>query len=459
MRVKQLIGGLAAIATLGACAGGESTAADGGRRAALVATIDSIVQEPIDAGYLAGASIAVVRGRDTIVAKGYGRANIELDVPTPPRAIYEMGSITKQFTGAAMMQLVEQGKIRLDDDLATHMPTFKTGGRKITVRRLLDHTSGIKGYTEIPEFDRLSPLVLPRDTLLQIVASKPFDFEPGEEQIYNNSAFFLAGLIIEKVSGMPYEKYVEENLFKKAGMKEAHYCSEKAVKKGKTTGYDADSSGPVQKGFLSHQWPFAAGSLCTSALDLVAWNEALHRDGKIMNADSYKAFITPEQLNDGYTIGYANGLVVTPRIGRRALHHGGGINGWVSENIYFPEESLSVVVLFNTAGRADASGTAEAIAVAVLGKAPDVSKPVEGDVARFAGTYAGRGRGRATELKVVTDSGALSVDFRGEKRKLIYVGDNTFVAANTKFIFGGGPGSAATLRVDASAGNNMLHRQ
>jgi CubicO group peptidase (beta-lactamase class C family) len=439
---------------------GSGGGGDAARRA-LVATIDSIVSAPIKAGKVVGASVAVVKGRDTIAVRGFGKANLELDVPTPPRASYEIGSVTKQFTGAAIMQLVEQGKVSLDDPITNYLPDFKFGGRKITVRQLLDHTSGMKGYTEMPEFRELTTVSRPIDTLLKLIRAKPFDFEPGEEQIYNNSAFFLAGLVVEKVSGMSYADYVQKNLFDKAGMKDAHYCSERTIHKGKATGYDSDSTGPIQKAPLGHVWPYAAGSLCASAIDLVAWNEALHRDGKILGPQAYQEFITPGKLNDGSPVGYAKGIATYHRIGRRALHHGGGINGFLSENIYFPDDSLSVVVLFNTAGPGSPDDAAEAIAEAVLGKAPDQSKPVDGDLNRFAGTYAGRGRGRPAEFTFAVANNVLTVKGTGQDsaRALIYVGDNTFTRRYTRYHFTERDGKVTGVRLDGGYGNNTLKRK
>ena len=430
-------------------------------RAALVAKIDSIISAPISSGKLAGASIAVVKGRDTIAVRGFGRANLELDVPTPARASYEIGSVTKQFTGAAIMQLVEQGKLSLADDVKKYLPEFNAQGRAISIRRLLDHTSGIKGYTEIPEFGPLAARRLPKDTLLKLIGKKPFDFEPGEEEIYNNSAFFLAGLVIEKVSGMSYEDYVEKNLFAKAGMPDSHYCSEVEVHKGKATGYDSDSTGPVQKGAMSHVWPYAAGSLCASAIDLVAWNEALHQSGQILGPQAYQEFVNPGKLNDGTTLGYAMGIAVYNRLGRRSLHHGGGIPGFVSENLYFPDDSLSVVVLYNTAGPASPDDAAEAIAEAVLGKAPDLSKPTEGDLNRFAGTYQGRGRGEPTKLTIAADGGKLTAQasFLGDSAKtLTYIGDNTFTQGYARLIFNSAGDKVTGVRIDAGYGNSPLKR-
>ena len=462
MRRNQLV--LVGTLVVAACGGTAKTAtapAGNAERQALVAQIDSIISEPIMAGKVAGASIAIVKGKDTIAVQGFGKANIELDVPTMAHATYEIGSVTKQFTGAAIMQLVEQGKINLDDDLSKYLPDYNAQGHQITVKRLLDHTSGIKGYTEMPEFRTLGAFKLPRDTLVKLFSKQPFDFDPGHEQIYNNSAFFLAGLIIAKVSGMPYEEYVQKNLFDKAGMKDAHYCSETKIIKGKVTGYDSDSAGLVQKAPLSHQWPYSAGSLCSSAIDLVRWNEALHQSGTILGAAAYQEFITPETLTDGSVLGYTKGIAVYPRLGHKALHHGGGINGFLSENIYFPDDSLSVVVLFNTAGREGPDKYALKIAELILGKPADQTKAMDGDAARFAGVYAGRGRGRPMEMTIAVADGKVTAKtpFSEKPDTLAYLGNNTFLMGESHVIFTEQGGKLAKVRIDAGYGNNVLTRK
>ena len=175
--------------------------------------IDAIVEAPVKAGRVAGASVAVVKGNETIVTKGYGFADLELDVPTPPQATYEIGSITKQFTAAAILLLAEQGKLSLADEMTKFLPDYPMQGNHVTIRHLLNHTSGIKGYTELPEFRDFQMLKRPREELVKLFSGRPFDFKPGEEQIYNNSAFFLLGLIIEKVSGKPYAEFIQEQLF------------------------------------------------------------------------------------------------------------------------------------------------------------------------------------------------------------------------------------------------------
>ncbi len=441
--------------------GGGSKASGGSASPELLATVDSIIETPIREGKLIGGSVAVVRGSDTLVRKQYGYADAELETPTPLRAVYEIGSVTKQFTGAAIMQLVEQGKVDLNADVRTYLPDLPTKGRKVTVRQLLDHTSGIKGYTEMPKARPLFHRAVPKDSIVAMFMAEPWDFEPGEEQIYNNSAFFLAGLIIEKVSGKTYEQYVQENLFDRAGMKNSHYCSERAIQPGKVKGYDSDSAGPILRAPISHAWPYAAGSLCSTVSDLVAWNAALHRDGRILGPAAYAEFIRPGKLNDGTTLGYGMGIAVYDRLGRRALHHGGGINGFLSENLYFPDDSLSVVVLFNTAGPVGPDAAAMAIAKAVLGEPKDDARPFEGDLARLAGVYAGKGRGRPTELTFEAADNVLTVkgSFIGDTaRALKYIGNNTFRRDETRFIFGES-GGRARVRVDAGYGNNLLVRK
>src|SRR6058998_2877497 len=212
------------------------------------AKIDAIVGAPINAGRVAGASVAVVKGNETIVTKGYGFADLELDVPTPPQATYEIGSITKQFTAAAILLLAEQGKLSLADEMTKFLPDYPMQGNHVTIRQLLNHTSGIKEFTELRGYRDFQMLKRPREELVKVFSGRPFEFKPGEEQIYNNSAFFLLGLIIEQVSGKPYAQFIQEQLFDSVGMKDSYYCSERAIHKNHAHGYDTDRDGLVLKG-------------------------------------------------------------------------------------------------------------------------------------------------------------------------------------------------------------------
>jgi len=450
-----LIAACAGSAPSGGGAGSTSSASP--ERAALIARIDSIVNKRIDAG-IAGASVAVVKGQDTILIKGYGKADLEFDVATPQDAIYEIGSVTKQFTSVSIMLLAEQGKLSLDDDITKFFPGYNSQGNKIPVRRLLDHTSGIKGYTELPEFGRIGLTDAPQDTLVAIFSKKPFDFKTGEQEIYNNSAYFLAGLIIEKLSGKTYGDFVKENLFDKAGMTNSRYCSESAVVKNRAHGYDAaDTMGTlIRARYLNHRWPYAAGSLCSTVRDLVKWNEALHH-GKILQPASYAELITPSTLNDGTKLRYAKGLALVPLAGHRAIWHDGGINGFISLNRWLPDDSLSVVVLWNSTGGDLDVG--EAIVEAVLGKGADDTKAFDGDLSDFAGTYKGVGRGQATEAVVAVAGSALTIKQGPEKPDTLhYIGNDTFRNGSAVLTFDRVNGKPAVLRMDGGYGYYTLRK-
>ncbi len=428
----------------------------------LATTIDAIVEAPIKAGKVAGASLVVARGNQTIVERAYGFADLQLDVPTPSGAIYEIGSVTKQFTAAAMLLLAEDGKLSLDDELTKFLPDYPTAGHRVTVRHLLNHTSGIKGYTELPEFGEFMMLRKPKDELVKLFSSKPFDFPPGEDLIYNNSAFFLLGLIIEKVAGQSYADFVKARLFEKAGMKDSWYCSERTIQKKKVHGYDTVNGSLVLKGYLDHSWPYSAGSLCSSAQDLLLWNRALH-GGKILSAASYRAMTTLAKLNDGSEIRYTMGLGITNSGGRRLISHGGGINGYLSQLDYYPAEDLTVVVLFNTAGPVNPQTVAREIADAVLGKPSVGARAFDGDLSVFAGTYSGRGRGRPTEIRIeargkelhfLRGTGANATD-----EALQYLGNDTFGVRDTLLSFRREAGKITNMRLDSVGTNVLLSRK
>ncbi|MEZ5290951.1 MAG: serine hydrolase domain-containing protein [Vicinamibacterales bacterium] len=454
---RFLVPGLSALAVVVAA----QLQAQGGRPSAdLLSRIDAIVQAPIAAGTVAGTSVAVVRHGTTILSKGYGVADLEWNVPMPADATFEIGSITKQFTAAAILLLRDEHKLSLDDPITKYLPDYPTQGKTVTLRRLLNHTSGIKGYTEMEAFGDFQRLDKPRQALVDLFAAQPFDFEPGEEQIYNNSAFFLLGLVIEKVAGQPYADVVKERLFDKVGMPSSYYCSEKVIHTNHAHGYDTDATGLVLKDFLDHDWPYSAGSLCSNTTDLVAWNRALH-GGKVLKPASYTEMTTPGTLSDGTAIRYGYGISVADIGGRRAIAHGGGIHGFLSESEYYPDDDLIVVVLQNTAGPSGPRDTAMKIAEAVLGRAPSRARPFTGDAAAYAGTYTGRGRGRPSALTVGTVAGGLTLR-RGENgppRPLEYRGGEVFADRDTLLTFERRDGRVMRLRIDTGSGHNVLSRQ
>jgi len=432
-------------------------------RGALVQALDSVVSAHVDHELVAGISVAVVRGSDTLLMRGYGQVDLEWDVPTPVAAdaSYEIGSMTKQFTAVAVMQLVEEGKIDLDADITTYLPDYDTHGYKIPVRRLLDHTSGIKGYTELPFFSEMAMRKLPRDSLVTLVGAEPLDFEPGTALIYSNSAYFFLGLIIEEVTGMTYEEYVQENLFGPVGMADSYYCSERAIREHRAHGYDAGPGGLLRKGYLDHTWPYAAGSLCSTVGDLVRWNRALH-GGDLLSPDAYHALITPSPLEDGTMVRYAMGLGVSGEGKHRVIEHGGGINGFLSDGKYYPEEGLIVVALQNSTGPQGPGGLTPALAELVLGPEPELeATPFTGNVDELLGTYTGPGRGRPLSLDVTLEEDQLVFKVAGTPNTLrpVHLEGLTWGLGNVRIWFVREDGKITQLRLDQGSGHFVLKKE
>jgi len=431
-------------------------------RAEQVATMDSIAASPVVEGRVAGLAVAVVHGADTLLLKSYGEADLEWDVPMAADAIFEIGSVTKQFTAAAVLQLRNEGKLDLDADITEYLPEYPTQGYRIPVRRLLDHTSGIKGYTEMAAFGEIRTRELPRDSLVAKIAAEPFDFAPGEALIYNNSGYFLLGLIIEKVSGVSYEEYVEKELFAKLGMDRSSYCSNREVMPRRAHGYQLTPDGLTRAPYVDHTWPYAAGSLCSTAGDLITWLRALH-GRRVLPADTYDELITPGQLVDGTPVRYAMGLTRSPDPrGRPAIHHGGGIPGFLSDTRYYPDDDLFVVVLVNTTGNLSPAALATELVDVLLPRPPIARRTFEGDPAPLVGTYSGPARGRPLTIRVTaTDKGLAVTPNDGDATPLAWTDAWTFQLGGQIVTFerSGDTGPATLLRIDSGGGHYVLRRQ
>jgi CubicO group peptidase (beta-lactamase class C family) len=427
-----------------------------------VRVLDSIAKSPVLENRVAGIGVAVVHGADTLLLNGYGRADVEWDVAMPVDAVFEIGSVTKQFTAAAVLQLRDEGKLDLDADLTTYLPGYPTQGHRVPVRRLLDHTSGIRGYTEMKAFDELRTRNLPRDSLVARIAAEPFDFAPGEALIYNNSAYFLLGLIIERVSGMSYEKYIEEKLFARLGMHRSSYCSNSAVVARRAHGYQLTNEGLARAPYLDHTWPYAAGSLCSTTGDLVTWLRALH-GGRVLADASYREMITPRPLADGTVVRYAMGLARTPDSrGRPAIHHGGGIFGFVSDTRYYPDDDLYVVVLVNTTGNLSATALSTELVDVILPRPPVVMRSFKGDVASLVGTFTGAARGGPMSFRVTATGNGLAAAINdGRATPLNWIEGWTFTVGGQVVTFqrSGDNGPATVVRLDSGGGHYVLRRQ
>ena len=381
-------------------------------------------------------SVAVVRGRDTIVMKGYGFADVENDVAATAQSVYRIGSITKQFTSAAMMQLVEQNKVSLDDSIGQHLPHLTARWRGATVRQLLNHTSGIPSYTSAgARWRNRMREDLAHDSLLAIIAGDTLDFAAGSQWRYNNTGYYLLGMLIERVTGRSYADDIRERFAKPLGLTSTLYCELQPIIKRRAQGYQVGADKKlVNADPLSMHQPFSAGALCSTVGDLIAWQRAL-ASGRVVKPASYTAMITAEGVAADRRYGF--GLATDTLGGRTSVEHGGGINGFNSMLMYVPSDTLSIAVLGNTNGPW-VDRVANNIARAALGvplsapPTPLADRPTtDAERARFAGTYQLKlPNGATIAIRVFERDGKLIAHGEGQGEfALLHQGNGIFGAA------------------------------
>jgi CubicO group peptidase (beta-lactamase class C family) len=306
--------------------------------------MDQLVQSYIANQQFMG-SVLVARGNDVLLSKGYGSANLEWGIPNAPSTKFRLGSITKQFTAASILLLEERGKLKVNDLVKQHLQDAPAAWEKITIFHLLTHTSGIPSFTSFPDYQALEPFATTTEKLVARFRDKPLEFEPGQRMNYSNSGYALLGYLIEKVSSQSYERFVQENIFTPLGMKDSGYDSNFAVIARRAAGYTPGPNGPVNAGFIHMSIPHAAGALYSTTEDLLRWEQGLF-GGKLLSAASLEKMTTPFRNN------YALGVIVNTSNGRKAISHGGGIEGFNTALTYYPESKLTVVVLANLNGGA-----------------------------------------------------------------------------------------------------------
>lgn len=305
--------------------------------------LDAVPQDYFSRKQFMG-SVLVARDGEPLLSKGYGFANVEWEIPNAPNTKFRLGSITKQFTAACILLLEERGKLSVDDPVKKHLPDAPAAWDGITIRHVLNHTSGIPSFTGFPEYRtfKLSPATA--EKTYTVYRDKPLEFKPGEKWNYSNSGYLLLGLLVEKISGQSYEQFVRENIFNPLGMKDSGLDSNAAIIARRASGYSPGPGGMVNAEYVHMSVPHAAGALYSTTEDLLRWNQGLF-GGKVLKAESLAKMLTPGK-ND-----YAFGINVRTAGGRKVISHGGGIEGFNTSLYYYPEDKLSVVVLSNLNGR------------------------------------------------------------------------------------------------------------
>lgn len=339
-----------------------------------------------------GAAVLVRRGDEILLRKAYGMADMELDVPIVPHMIFRIGSITKQFTSVAVLMLVQEGKLSLDQTIRQVLPDYpEVHGDKVTVEQLLTHVSGIPSYTDQQDFWKISNDDASVKERVEFISSRELDFEPGSQWHYNNSGYLLLGAIIEKVSGMPYADFLQQRIFEPLGMTSSSYGDAERIVKGRVEGYQPEGEDGFRiADYISMDWPYSAGSLLSSVDDLERWDRALYGDDLLPQATLETAW-TSAELNDGSETGYGFGWLVGEVAGHRVIHHGGGIHGFRTNAIRIPDEEIFVAAFTNGARSSPVATTQRAVQVLLGEPLPGENDPVY-DVApeileRYAGVY------------------------------------------------------------------------
>lgn len=336
-----------------------------------------------------GAAVLVAKDGKVVYKNAYGKSNLELDIDMTPENVFEIGSITKQFTAVSILMLAEEGKLSLDDEITKYIPDYPTNGNKITIHHLLTHTSGIKSYTSIPTLQDFARKDLTPTELIDLFKNEPMDFKPGERYLYNNSGYFLLGYIIEKITGESYADFIQKRIFDKLNMNTSYYGSKSRLIKNRAAGYQEREQGFVNAPYISMTIPYAAGSIMSTVEDLYKWNNAIRANVLISKESLAKAF-TNYTLNNGSKIDYGYGWSHDIINDVPVIEHGGGIFGYTTHGIYVPSQNAYIILLTNNGSRSP-SETAYRVAALAIGKPyPDASKAItlsKAQLEKWVGAY------------------------------------------------------------------------
>jgi CubicO group peptidase (beta-lactamase class C family) len=324
---------------------------------ALRSRIDRVAAQVLEQTGVPSASVAVVQGGKLVYTHAYGQARLDPAVPATPEMRYSIGSISKQFTAAAILLLQEGGKLSLDDAVGKYVPGL-TLGNEVTIRQILSHTSGYQDYW--PEDYVMTPMLQPESAqqILDTWAKKPLDFEPGTQWQYSNTNYVIAGRIVEQITGHPLMDLLTERIFRPLGMKSVWNSDETKLTQADATAYYRHALGPLRPAPKEGRgWMFAAGELAMTAHDLALWDQSLIAQ-TVLKPESYRQMFTEVKLKDGKGTHYGLGVDVRDRDGHRSIEHGGEVSGFVSDNIVLVDDGVAVAVLTNQ----DAVGAAATIA-------------------------------------------------------------------------------------------------
>ncbi len=327
--------------------------------------IDDIAHNVLQTTGVPSASLAIVKDGKIAYVQAYGDARLDPHTPAQPAMRYSIGSISKQFTAAAILMLAEEGKLSLDDPVSKYVSGL-TRGNEVTIRELLSHTSG---YQDFWPQDYVPPLMLQpttADGIMDRWARKPLDFDPGTKWQYSNTNYVIAGVIVEKVSGEPLLQLLSQRIFSPLGMKSVADTNQNKLPPTDPSGYFRYALGPLHPAPKEGKgWMFAAGELAMTAADLAMWDISMIQE-TVLKPASYHEMETEVLLKNGVGTRYGLGVQVMSIGGHRVLEHSGEVSGFTAENIVMPDDRIAVVVLTNQDAAEAASEIGSQVRAAML---------------------------------------------------------------------------------------------
>ncbi len=423
--------------------------------------IDSVFA-PYDKTNSPGCSVGIIHDGQLVFQRGYGMADLEWGQAISPVTVFDIGSTSKQFTAAAILLLQQQGKLRIDDDVRKYIPELPSYGATITIRHLLNHTSGLKDYAGLLSLaGHQSEEVTTKQQALDIICKqKTLNFNPGDKWDYSNTGFFLASVIAERVSGMSLKAFAQQQIFGPLGMNNTFFLdNHTTIVPRRATGYSPSATGYQID--MSNWEQVGDGAVQTCVQDLLRWDRNFY-EPSVGGPDLVKQLTTTGTLANGEKLDYALGLFNTTYLGRTMIHHGGAWAGYRAEMVRIPDEKLSVICLSNL-GSANPSVLARAVVQIMLNEKPTTGTPapapasVKTDVSPFAGAY--RSENNDAVRKLITENDKLFMQRGAGRIELSYSSDNTFVvpgAATFKFTRSGNQVTAFDIIQDGFPSQHFI---
>jgi len=393
------------------------------RNLSLDARLDSLLSANFKPGE-PGVALLVARKGEITYRKAFGSASLELNVAMKPDMLFNLGSISKQFTAVAVLQLMESGRLSLQDSIQKYIPRFPPKGYKITIENLLSHTSGIRDYMQMNDSD---PYIDRHDfkpvELINYFKNEALEFKPGTRYRYSNSGYVLLGYIIEQISGKTYAKYLQDNIFNPLGLKNTFYDNADTIFSGRTNGYQKHER-YEKADYWGASLPFAAGGLISNVDDLLNWHLGL-LSGKLLKQETLTRAFLPARLRDGSTINYGYGWTIGQSGDLKVISHGGAITGYRTFQLYYPDPDVYIAILANCE-QVPIEELATTISTLVLGRPLQTDVKLTGAIlARYTGVYELSGDVKR-QISVKIENGKLVATSAGQKLQFVFQSELKF---------------------------------